>query len=98
MGNKVRVAIGVICVIGIVLLGWWTASSLGKVDYNALAKAEYEKLHGAVQGLAPGHRHGDPGRRLRLELRHWPESQKGDQIGVACFHGGQDARMSALGE
>ena len=43
MGNKVRVAIGVICIIGIALLGWWTASSLGKVDYNALAKAEYEK-------------------------------------------------------
>lgn len=41
--SKARIVIGIICIIGIALLAWSTASSLGKVDYNALGKAEYEK-------------------------------------------------------
>ncbi len=41
--TKIRITVGIICIIGIALLAWSTASSLGKVDYNALGKAEYEK-------------------------------------------------------
>ena len=41
--SKARIVIGIICIIGIALLAWSTASSLGRVDYNALGKSEYEK-------------------------------------------------------
>jgi len=40
--TKVRLIIAVACIIGIALVSWSMASTLAKVDYNALGNAQYE--------------------------------------------------------
>ena len=41
--NKIRVIIGVICIIGITLVAWSIVDTLREKDYNALGLAEYQK-------------------------------------------------------